>query len=61
VRAAAVRILDKYVESGDYPEDGIPTRAVNLTRGVALHATDPYKSKVRISTVLVIKGKVIVS
>jgi hypothetical protein len=61
VRAAAVRVLDKYVESGDYPEDGIPTRAVNLTRGVALHATDPYKSKVRISTVLVIKGKVIVS
>jgi hypothetical protein len=61
VRAAAVRVLDKYVESGEYLEDSIPTRAVNLTRGVALHATDPYKHKVRISTVLVIKGKVIVN
>jgi hypothetical protein len=61
VRTAATRVLDKYVESGDYPEDAVPTRATNLTGGVALHATDPYKNKVRIAVVQAIKGKVVVS
>jgi hypothetical protein len=61
VRAAAALVIAHYVESGDYEEDGVPTRATNITGGVALYATDPYKHKVRIAVVQVVKGKVVVS
>jgi hypothetical protein len=61
VRTAAPRVLEYYQETQGHPEDALPTRAVKLTGGVALHATDPFKHKVRIATVQAIKGKVVVS
>jgi hypothetical protein len=61
VRLAAARVIEKYAEESRYPEDALHTRAVSLTGGVALHATDPYRDKVRIATVQVVKGAVVVS
>ena len=61
VRLAAARVVEKYAEESRYPKDALHTRAVSLTGGVALHATDPYRDKVRIATVQVVKGAVVVS
>jgi hypothetical protein len=61
VRTAAAHIVEHYQETPGHPEDALPTRSVNLTGGVALHATDRFKNKVRIATVQAVKGKVVVS
>jgi hypothetical protein len=61
VRVAANRVVRYYQETQGQWRDVLPTASVNLTGGVALHATDPFKNKVRIATVQAVKGKVVVS